>query len=887
METKTWKKFFESYEVSSDDKLNPPTHYSEVKGKKKYCCIEDEEILDEIPNGIVKKLIPIPQDEKKAKRWFNRTNEMTKLRDFNLSYFVIQKEIKNEPRNTHKYTYVKSIEEVEYFSTTNGNYYFTLLKNQPRRLYFDIEFITTQNDNEIIESFKEYVSYILKESLNFYVSSSCGKGEFGWWKDKPKSSYHIVIGNKQFRNHSELDEFFEYFDYKVHNPSSEYEKSLTSKFFWIREGFSTTIYDVEVYRETTHLRMINNSKVDSIRILKPIEDNYNYVNHLLRDDKEDNFFEFSIPSYKKTSYIDRRLRVPSNWNKIPIDDSLEELVYSIAGHIRQPRTIWLNIGRAIKSIDAELFELWVGWTLQQEKYSTQQDKDIKTEQMSSLWDELEPLEKSLEFIQRLSNKSRKEYKPFDMKDDYCFADFFSDYHEKEFQSIQGLKLAIIPNLKRVFACVEGANNKKIFKESPENLFIENTSISRLSDINFWVNVQEEDGNIKKKRISLFKGKQPFINSIVKEFLYRGTCFIPYSPMKCPKIKDKYLNYYAGMKAELVDKVDINLITPILNHIRIVWCRDDAKIYKYVLDWLSHIMKTPWKKTNVCICLYTEKHGSGKTSLIDFLRTYVIGEHLSAYLDDFERASARFNAILENKIFINFDEPKSSSSRADDSVFEKLKGIITARDGAFEKKGKDLTNNTADYSNYFITGNSSDMLRLAESDRRYLCLEGDERYIGNEEYFDKLYDLIDNPSKTPEVANHFYTFLFTRDSDSVLHVPMTDFKKEIITASYPHPIYFLKSVSENKKNDVLPKIRVKNEEGNYELIEDKRDNATEDELYKAFLFWCEENKIKHYQTRAKFISIIKSHIKRERNTSRCHTKDKYCYFFREISLPTFT
>ena len=79
-------------------------------------------------------------------------------------------------------------------------------------------------------------------------------------------------------------------------------------------------------------------------------------------------------------------------------------------------------------------------------------------------------------------------------------------------------------------------------------------------------------------------------------------------------------YYAPIE----DKTTIpELIEPIIYHLKII-AQDD---YEFILQYFSHIIQFPNKKTKVNIVV-AGKNGTGKNIIFDYFREKILGDKLS-------------------------------------------------------------------------------------------------------------------------------------------------------------------------------------------------------------------------------------------------------------------
>ena len=251
-------------------------------------------------------------------------------------------------------------------------------------------------------------------------------------------------------------------------------------------------------------------------------------------------------------------------------------------------------------------------------------------------------------------------------------------------------------------------------------------------------------------------------------IYKNLTFHP-DPSK---VRIGEYNTYPGMKASYVETVDMNLVNPILNHIRTCWASDDPDIYDYILQWLRVAFSQPGTKTGTVLILYGVE-GTGKGFLLDnLIIPYIYGDTIATTTHGLTQITQRFNSILMNKLFICCNEVSTQGQFH--SSFEKLKAIITDPTISIEKKGIDIFNSYPNHCNFVFTTNNLDSVKLGKSDRRYVCLETSDRYKGNYEYFANLMSYCDQTT-----ANHFYTYISgLAKTRNVKRIPNTRLKTEM-------------------------------------------------------------------------------------------------------------
>lgn len=204
--------------------------------------------------------------------------------------------------------------------------------------------------------------------------------------------------------------------------------------------------------------------------------------------------------------------------------------------------------------------------------------------------------------------------------------------------------------------------------------------------------------------------------------------------------------------EIAEKFDEDEAQPILDHILDCWCNGDQDSFEYVLDYFAHIIQKPWKKSGVVLCLRS-KQGGGKGVIISKLGE-IIGDNHFCQNSNANYLFGDFNGQLEGKILVNLDE---AFWGGDKKMEGQMKNKITERNQTINKKNKEAYMISC-YANYIISTNNDWFAGTTEDDRRYYCLELNNKYSGRmtkekEDYFNPIV-------KAP--AGAFAKILYNRD-----------------------------------------------------------------------------------------------------------------------------
>ena len=239
------------------------------------------------------------------------------------------------------------------------------------------------------------------------------------------------------------------------------------------------------------------------------------------------------------------------------------------------------------------------------------------------------------------------------------------------------------------------------------------------------------------------------------FIKEAVCFKSENP--------DVFSMFGGWKWKEVDMVDHELIRPWLEHIHVVIANGDKELAERIEKWIAYPLQNPGKRNDVALFIYCEQ-GAGKTIFTDMVCDLFSG-YSDPDIDNVDLIIGKFNARREGKVIMISDELSSSDSSSNYKKInmDKWKSPITGN--TFKAEEKNLPAHDAEnVNNFIITSNHADALRLTSGDRRFQVVEASNKYIGDDEYFDK----IGNEARTEEVMNHLFTYF--------MHLDLTGFKK---------------------------------------------------------------------------------------------------------------
>jgi hypothetical protein len=209
----------------------------------------------------------------------------------------------------------------------------------------------------------------------------------------------------------------------------------------------------------------------------------------------------------------------------------------------------------------------------------------------------------------------------------------------------------------------------------------------------------------------------------------GIGFFPGSNKHPPRVPKGYRNLWSGLAIEAREG-DWSLYR---THLRDKVCGGNDDHFNFLMDYLAHGMQKPQEKPGCAIVLKSTAEGSGKSMLLDFLRT-IFGRHAFT-ASKADHLTGRFNGHLEEVIIFGVEEAIWAGNPAANSV---LKDLITAEQIAVERKGQD-TKTASNYTRLIFSSNEDWVIPAGTHGRRYFVLEFEHEHANDKAYFDPIYE----------------------------------------------------------------------------------------------------------------------------------------------------
>lgn len=730
----------------------------------------------------------------------------------------------------------------------NNNQYFELYEifraDRQINLYLDLEHdFDLPTDEElgdklidVVEAqFDKHVNEIDEIILNRFnpifkhIKRTCTEGSrFTDNNTKYKISRHYIYHGIFFNSGDIMKQFIYKYLSAYIIPSTKGEESVLPR-----------IIDTKVYKDgwqkmrTIYSTKTKNNLPNKNAVLLPIEDiSIDTLPHYLIQlpaPITDNLLTLKINNHQM-EYPKLNIRTINNINRT-LDDKLynvrgefidfpllEQFVMALPSKYYNSGSYepWLRVGFGIKNNikdNKEVkkhFDLFIKFSSQSSDYDLSEIR----ENAYKIFNKPTPNnDKSLTTYKTIIRylKQHDEEKYFDIMDDYNkkqyrknINDFNNkythDYFTSKYSSLKMIKKGINQNefkddLCSTYAYINSSNPYIIVKNKDKYDIIKATTFKKTQVDNRF--------KIKDNNLSLYEWILLYKNHIK----YRDITYIPmsnkakYSKAQIDNHKGKF-NIFTKFKANIVkdhsgesNKPDFNNLNRILDHIKLVLANNQEERYKYILDWLAHIIQRPNQKTTKLL-IFKSLPGTGKNIFFNWFRSSIIGREYSTEISKLENITSKFNAAAEKKVFITLNEIKNINKRNDDS--NELKNIIDGDIIQLEKKGQDAIE-IEDFANYVLFTNEHCPIKITEGDRRYVVYKcstyGLERKDNH--YFTNLLTDMD------KYSNLFYTYLVNRDiSDfDISYCPMTKEKQLLMSYVSPPIVRFFQYIYEEHQGRI--------------------------------------------------------------------------------------
>jgi len=432
-------------------------------------------------------------------------------------------------------------------------------------------------------------------------------------------------------------------------------------------------------------------------------------------------------------------------------------------------------------------------------------------------------------------------KKFDyIRDDYYWQDFLNDM-DMVFGSLVDLTDAFGRHIKRCAVINHTIPNMICRKINRERLF----QYDNISSIHTAFRFMKKIGKAEVETSISWKALLVYTVQLIP--CYDNIIFHPLGVFEDEVPLHRELNTWSGFKAQLIpeEKINTELIEPILHHMKVVICDSKPDRFTYLLSWFRSIFLNPREKTKTAVMFNSPEKQTGKGMFTTFMLDHIFGKY-GLKMVGLDNITCRFNDTLMDRLYVVCDELtniQNSSAHDFHAVFNIMKNYITDIDGLnIEIKG----GRKFAYPNYIgfnFNGNYGNAIKIEKDDPRYVIYEVNPIYKGNFEYFKKL-----KTSMTQETANHFFSYIcYSPDTVDTRRIPQSDLRDQMIYSSLSSVDKFLIDVKEFVKQVWSKTIRTSqvNPEKWDGIIKFTFKDPTQCKieyrnLYTTYKAWCSEN-----------------------------------------------
>ena len=392
--------------------------------------------------------------------------------------------------------------------------------------------------------------------------------------------------------------------------------------------------------------------------------------------------------------------------------------------------------------------------------------------------------------------------------------------ELKLDNAKYFKFDVINEINRVFKCdfmrnkkTEGDSNYNLIKKYIENFYIKVIDPAMFFNIKTFKSLKPDDikhifGNVFYNVVEM-KGN----NLILKKyFFYDMWRRDPYIKTYNKVVFEPPPLKYSKNSFNMFDEVVFNTIHNykpkkceyIIKHFKEVICSNNENVINYLKNYIYQLKTQAGVNPMVCLMLFSITEGTGKNAFCDILRNivnskFVFENDASAVIDD----KSGFNGRDAGKFLIILNEFRMT----DKKKYNSFKSRITNKTKQINEKNKtEFT--IKNLARTIITSNEPNLIPLSNSDRRCFMIEVSKKRKNDTEYFNKLYEEINdmgcilgfynwvleniNDNDKIKIDNLKYNFQNER--------PITNFYKDVIAGNIPYFIRFTYNYSLNHNGD---------------------------------------------------------------------------------------
>lgn len=255
-----------------------------------------------------------------------------------------------------------------------------------------------------------------------------------------------------------------------------------------------------------------------------------------------------------------------------------------------------------------------------------------------------------------------------------------------------------------------------------------------------------------------------------------------------------LNMFGGFRFETYrpysdfDETTKKGVELIFTHIKTALCSNNMDLYKYARCWVIRMI-CGFK--NHSMLYWKSLQGVGKTIIFNFFHSVLGSNAVVRLQNNTEPITGNYNSELCGKTLMVVEELQATTKAQWMQLSTAFRGLVTDPKLRIRALYKDPFA-TDNFLNIILASNNN-ALGIPLDDRRTVCMDVSNKFIGNTSYFKKLADTTDSE----EVQECFYSYckemMKTEElknfRDNVL--PQTQFKQDMIVGHLPPILQFIK------------------------------------------------------------------------------------------------
>lgn len=261
---------------------------------------------------------------------------------------------------------------------------------------------------------------------------------------------------------------------------------------------------------------------------------------------------------------------------------------------------------------------------------------------------------------------------------------------------------------------------------------------------------------------------------------------------------------------------------------------EEKSYEFLEKWIAHLFQYPDTKTGVCPII-TGSEGTGKDTAIDIIAS-IMGKNKKLCCPNPERdVWGSFNGVMSRCCLVQLSEIDRNNTNM---FMNKIKDVITSPIISINEKGM-RPFEIASNHNFIVFTNNELPFNLDNRQRRFAIYKTTDKNIGNAEYFNKLYEIMDNKNDLKSIYEYFM---------KLENVPLK-FKTDEIAISEYH-----QEMAKNCSDDLIDFIKHRANEKKTET-----ETITTTSLLKDFITWRIQNHLPNKEWNSKSLGIRISNL----------------------------